>query len=259
MVIVFLYLFVLSQVVYLANAKNLEVLLLPFFFFQKLIHIFSQEFAEGLFFALTEMVTIPMHYFLKKRIISMRKSLEKLESASFLPKDEVEEKFMSWAMIRTIGFHRPSIGLCFICIIVWSVFLFSPNSTMISIVPASFPFNFESGFGCFFIWVYQVIGTSYSAFLYSTYDTLVTGVYFHLTAQLNRLGYHLSKVWYSLLMSLNLNLENIPRLDTQKKMSFMRANVKKINCQVFLWCIRKWRFLHRRHLNLTNKTGFETN
>lgn len=124
----------------------------------------------------------------------MRKSIEKLESATFLSKDKVEDKFLSWAMIRTIGFHRPSIGLCYICIIVWSAFLFAPKSVMMSIVPASFPFNFESGFGHVLVWIYQVIGTGYSAFLYGTFDTLVTGIYFHLTAQVNRLGYHLSKV-----------------------------------------------------------------
>lgn len=135
-----------------------------------------------------------MHFCLKKHFILMKKAIEKLESATFVSKNEIEDKFLTWAMIRTIAFHRPSVGLCFICIIVWSGFFFAPGSTLKSIVPASFPFNFESGFGNVFVWAYQVIGTVYSALLYGTFDTLVTGIYFHLTAQVNRLGYHLSEV-----------------------------------------------------------------
>lgn len=126
----------------------------------------------------------------------MRKALEKLESPTFLSKDNIEDKFLTSAMIRTIGFHRPSIGLCFVCITIWSIFLFSPGSKMTSIVPASFPFDFQSGFPCVFVWAYQVLGTCYSALLYSTFDSLATGVYFHLTAQVNRLGYAFSKVEY---------------------------------------------------------------
>lgn len=80
--------------------------------------------------------------------------------------------------------------------------MFVPGSTKYSIVPAVFPFNFESGVGFVVVWVYQVIGAAYSAVLYATFDTLVTGVFFHATAQVNRLGYHLSKVlsfnsWFS--------------------------------------------------------------
>lgn len=72
--------------------------------------------------------------------------------------------------------------------------MFFPGSTKYSIVPAVFPFDFESGFGFVFVWVYQVIGAAYSAVLYATFDTLVTGIFFHATAQIKRLGYHLAKV-----------------------------------------------------------------
>lgn len=69
--------------------------------------------------------------------------------------------------------------------------MFFPGSTKYSIVPAVFPFDFESGFGFVFVWV---SGAAYSAVLYATFDTLVTGIFFHATAQIKRLGYHLAKV-----------------------------------------------------------------
>lgn len=70
-----------------------------------------------------------------------------------------------------------------------------PSSRKDSILPAIFPFNHESGFGFGFVWAYQVIGASYIAIIYSTFDTLVTGVFFHATAQIDRLRCHLSKVF----------------------------------------------------------------
>lgn len=135
-----------------------------------------------------------MHYYLKKYVDVVKTAIERLESPKFISTDQVEDEFLSWAIFRTLFFHRPSVGLCFVCIIQWSISLFVPGSTKYSIVPAVFPFEFESGFGFLFVWVYQVIGAAYSAVLYGSLDTLVTGVFFHATAQVNRLRYHLSEV-----------------------------------------------------------------
>uniref|UniRef100_A0A336ME74 Odorant receptor n=1 Tax=Culicoides sonorensis TaxID=179676 RepID=A0A336ME74_CULSO len=193
MVIVFLYLFLLTQIIYLVRAKNL------------------QEFAEGLYFFLTEAVTIPMHICLKLHLDTVKKSIQKLESPKFMAEDPVEDKFVSWAIFRSLFFHRPSIGSCFICIIAWSVTLFLPGSTKYCIVPAVFPFNFESGFGFYLVWIYQIIGTCYSAILYPTFDNLVTGVIFHATAQVNRLGYHLSRIGYDEKEHLNFIVVKVGR------------------------------------------------
>lgn len=135
-----------------------------------------------------------MHFCLKKNIDVVRKTMNKLQSDSFLSKNAIEDRYLKWAMIRTIFFHRVSIGMCFICIFIWSVLLFLSGSSKHTIVPASFPFACESGVGFIVVWIFQVVGTSYSAFLYSTFDTLVIGVYFHATAQVNRLKYHLEQV-----------------------------------------------------------------
>lgn len=153
-----------------------------------------KDFAEALYFFLTELVTIPMHIYLKRRINVARKAIEKLETPKFLSLDETEDEYLSWAIFRTLFFHRPSVGLCFVCIIQWSLSLFVPGSTKYAIVPAYFPFNYKSGVGFVVVWIYQVIGAAYSAVVYATFDTLVTGVFFHATAQVKRLMYHLSQV-----------------------------------------------------------------
>ncbi|XP_063703925.1 odorant receptor Or1-like [Culicoides brevitarsis] len=178
LVIFFLYLFIVSQIFYLATAKDLD------------------DFANALYFFLTELVTIPMHFQLKKSIKVATDCIEKLSSARFLSQNDVEDGFVAWAMIRTTLFHRPSVGLCFLCLFQWSVALFLSGNEQNSIVPAVFPFNFEAGFGFYAVWVYQLLGAGYSAVLYATFDTLVTGIYFHATAQINRLGYHLSQIGY---------------------------------------------------------------
>uniref|UniRef100_A0A336MCL2 CSON014717 protein n=1 Tax=Culicoides sonorensis TaxID=179676 RepID=A0A336MCL2_CULSO len=143
------------------------------------------------------------------------------------PKNEKNTNFLyelySWIMITF--FHRPSIGSCFICIIVWSVTLFLPGSTKYCIVPAVFPFNFESGFGFYLVWIYQVIGTCYSAILYPTFDNLVNGVIFHATAQINRLGYHLSRIGYDEKRNLNFIV-----VQERRKSKNLSNNEKLIEC-----------------------------
>lgn len=117
-----------------------------------------------------------------------------MESATFLPKDKTEDEFLDWAIVRTFFSYGPLVVSCFFLIFVWSVYALLPGETKTSIAPAIFPFDFEFGVGFAVVWAYQTLAEMYSVLVFITYSTFVSGMFFHASAQLERLGYHLSKV-----------------------------------------------------------------
>lgn len=163
---------------YLATARNLA------------------DIAEALYIFLPDFVTVCVHFHLKKYIHVVEKSIEKLESPSFLSQNEVEDKFVAWAIRRTQFLYRASIGFAFVCVIAWTVdaLMAISDEKMPLIAPARFPFNTDSGVGFVVVWIFQNIVENFIVFIYMTYSTIITAVFLHGTAQLRRLGQHLMEV-----------------------------------------------------------------
>lgn len=153
-----------------------------------------QDFSEGLYVLLPDLISVIIHFHWGRNIEVVKRTIAKLESDTFLPKDETENEFLKWAKVRTLLMYAPLLVSCFFLIFVWSVCVLLPGDTKTSIVPAIFPFDFEFGVGFGVVWVYQTLAEMYSVLVFITYSTFVSGMFFHASAQLKRLGYHLSKV-----------------------------------------------------------------
>lgn len=173
-----LYLFVISEVFYFGSVTNI------------------QEFAEGLYFFLIEFVTIPKVYYWKKNMKIVKELMKKLKSETFSSKNEDEDEVISWAIVRTLFFHRLGIGLCLVAISQWTLILFIPGSKKDMLIPAMFPISSGDKNDKLFliIFFYQAFGSFFCAVIYWTMDTIMTGTFYHAAAQIKRLGIKLTKL-----------------------------------------------------------------
>lgn len=85
--------------------------------------------------------------------------------------------------------------MCHMCIVQWSVGLFTSDTGKYTLCPAWFPFEYRYGIGFYVALVYQICGMVWSAWAFIALDTMTIGLFFHATAQVKRLAHNLQKVY----------------------------------------------------------------
>uniref|UniRef100_A0A336LM45 CSON002936 protein n=1 Tax=Culicoides sonorensis TaxID=179676 RepID=A0A336LM45_CULSO len=127
----------------------------------------------------------------------------RLQSDTFKTKNIDEDEHLAGAIFRTKFFHRLGIGLCIVAIFQWSLVLFIPG----------------------------IFGSFYCAVIFWSMDTIMTGILYHTTAQIKRLGSDLSNLGYD--RKFNIKTNYVLSVDSKK---FEKPIIIQVGISVFAIC-----------------------